>query len=73
MQELTDPESDRPMRNEDREPKPKPSTMGIPPLIKKRLKDLKIVENEPDYSVIERLMDEHDLKTMRKVVAKKVR
>lgn len=58
---------------EPRPRKPKPTTVGIPPLILADLEKMKLIENEPAYSVIQRLLDEHDVKTMRKVVSKRVR
>ena len=51
----------------------KKTTTSIPQDLLDRLKTLAIIEREPPYSVIERLCDEHELKAMRKVVAKRVR
>lgn len=51
----------------------KKTTTSIPQDLLDRLKGFAIIEREPPYSVIERLCDEHDIKTMRKAVAKCVR
>ena len=56
-----------------KERKPKPTTVGIPPLVLARLECLKIVDTEPVYSVIQRLLEEHDTKSMRKIISKRVR
>jgi len=51
----------------------KKTTTSIPQDLLDRLKSYAIIEREPPYSVIERLCEEHDIKTMRRVVAKRVR
>jgi hypothetical protein len=51
----------------------KKTTTSIPQDVLDRLKSFAIVEREPPYSIIERLLDEHDLKTMQRVVTKRVR
>ena len=51
----------------------KKTTTSIPQDILDRLKTIAIVEREPPYSIIERLLDEHELKDMRRVVSKRVR
>jgi len=51
----------------------KKTTTSIPQDLLDRLKTLAIIEREPPYSVIERLCDEHDIKTMCKVVVKRIR
>jgi hypothetical protein len=51
----------------------KKTTTSIPQDLLDRLKTYAIIEREPPYSVIERLCEEHDIKTMRRVVAKRVR
>ena len=53
--------------------KRKKTTTSIPQDLLDRLHTLAIIEREPPYSIIERLCDEHDIKTMRKVVANRVR
>lgn len=53
--------------------KRKKTTTSIPQDLLDRLKTIAIIEREPPYSIIERLCDEHDIKTMQKVVAKRVR
>lgn len=51
----------------------KKTTTSIPQDVLDKLKTIAIVEREPPYSIIERLLDEHELKSMRRVVAKRVR
>lgn len=53
--------------------KRKKTTTAIPCDVLDKLKTLRIIADEPSYSIIERLLDEHNLKTMQKVVAKRVR
>lgn len=51
----------------------KKTTTAIYQDILDRLHEIAIIDREPAYSIIERLLDEHDLKSMQKVVAKRVR
>ena len=51
----------------------KKTTTSIPQDLLDRLKTIAIVPHEPPYSIIERLLDEHELKVMQRVVAKRVR
>lgn len=74
MQEVTERQrSMTPDDNGKKVRKPKASTMGVPPSVKAALQSLKIVDTEPDYSVIQRLLEEHDLRAMQKVVLRRVR
>ena len=51
----------------------KKTTTSLPERTLDGLKAIRIVEREPPYSVIDRLLEEHDIKTMQKAVAKRVR
>lgn len=51
----------------------KKTTTSIPQDLLDRLKTIAIVPREPPYSIIERLLEEHDIKAMRHIVAKRVR
>jgi len=51
----------------------KKTTTAIYQDILDRLHELELINREPAYSIIERLLDEHDIKAMRRVVAKRVR
>ena len=53
--------------------KRKKTTTSIPQDLLDRLHTLAIIEREPPYSIIERLCEEHDIKSMQKVIAKRVR
>ncbi len=53
--------------------KRKKTTTSIPQDLLDKLKTIAIIEHEPPYSIIERLFEEHELKAMRRVVAKRVR
>ena len=65
-------ESTEDARNSE-ETKPEFTTCIIRKNALQSLKDMRIAPREPPYSVIDRLLEEHDLKTMRKVVLKRVR
>jgi hypothetical protein len=51
----------------------KKTTVCIYQDILDRLREIEIVERESPTSIIQRLLEEHDLKSMQKVVAKRVR
>lgn len=51
----------------------KKTTTAIYQDILDRLHKIAIIEREPAYSIIERLLDEHDIKAMRRVIAKRIR
>ncbi len=61
------------MMDDSKPTKPKSTTVAIKRDILTRLQGLKIIDDETPSSVIERLLAEHDLKSMQKVVLKKVR
>jgi len=73
MQGLTDTGCNDYMPPNDKPKAERLTTTGLPQRVKTRLQPLKIAPREPDYAVIDRLLDEHDIRTMREVVAKRIR
>ncbi len=73
MRELTDDQGTTSIMPSDPPRKIKPTTVGIPPDVMKRLRAIELMKSEPHYSIVERLLDEHDIRDMRKAVLKRVR